>query len=138
MNSIKNITLERIKNLPDDVTLEDLMYEINVIAQVLDGVRDAEEGRTLTEEELAVHVEKASSNLKAIHQFISKDSTVYANRFIKIIISKTQILKKYPYSGRMLPELREESIREIIYQNYRIVYRVTNKDAVTILAVPPR
>ena len=58
MNSIKNITLERIKNLPDNVTLEDLMYEINVIAQVLDGVRDEEEGRTLTEEELAARIEK--------------------------------------------------------------------------------
>jgi len=58
MNSIKNITLERIKNLPDNVTIEDLMYEINVIAQVLDGVRDDEEGRTLTEEELAARIEK--------------------------------------------------------------------------------
>ena len=58
MNSIKNITLERIKNLPDNVTLEDLMYEINVIAQVLDGVRDEEEGRTLTEEELTARIEK--------------------------------------------------------------------------------
>jgi len=58
MNSIKNITLERIKNLPDNVTLEDLMYEINVIAQVLDGVRDDEEGRTLSEEELASRIEK--------------------------------------------------------------------------------
>jgi predicted transcriptional regulator len=58
MNSIKNITLERIKNLPDNVTLEDLMYEINVIAQVLDGVRDEEEGRTLTEEELAARIQK--------------------------------------------------------------------------------
>jgi len=58
MNSIKNITLERIKNLPDNVTIEDLMYEINVIAQVLDGVHDEEEGRTLTEEELAARIEK--------------------------------------------------------------------------------
>ncbi len=58
MNSIKNITLERIKNLPDNVTIEDLMYEINVIAQVLDGVRDEEGGKTLTEEELAARIEK--------------------------------------------------------------------------------
>jgi toxin ParE1/3/4 len=82
-----------------------------------------------------IWTEKAASHLEAIHQFIAKDSTVYANRFIKILISKTQILKKYPYSGRMLPELQDESIREIIYQNYRIIYRITNKDAVTILAV---
>jgi predicted transcriptional regulator len=57
MNSIKNITIERIKNLPDNVTLEDLMYEINVIAQVLDGIHDEEEGRTLTEEELTARIE---------------------------------------------------------------------------------
>ena len=82
-----------------------------------------------------IWTEKAASHLEAIHQFIAKDSTVYANRFIKILISKTQILKKYPYSGRMLPELQDESIREIIYQNYRIIYRIPNKDVVTILAV---
>ncbi len=46
--------------------------------------------------------------------FIAKDSTVYANRFIKILISKTNILKKYSYSGRMLPELQDETISEII------------------------
>ena len=82
-----------------------------------------------------IWTEKAASHLEAIHQFIAKDSTVYANRFIKILISKTQILKKYPYSGRMLPELQDETIREIIYQNYRIIYRIPNKDVVTILAV---
>ena len=61
-----------------------------------------------------IWTEKAASHLEAIHQFIAKDSTVYANRFIKILISKTNILKKYPYSGRMLPELQDETISEII------------------------
>ncbi|MBN2352558.1 MAG: type II toxin-antitoxin system RelE/ParE family toxin [Spirochaetales bacterium] len=28
-----------------------------------------------------------------------------------------------------------ETIREIIFQNYRIIYRVTKKEAVTILAI---
>jgi toxin ParE1/3/4 len=82
-----------------------------------------------------IWTEKAASHLEAIHEYISRDSIVYANRFIKTLISKTQILKTFPNSGRVLPELQDETIREIIYQNYRIVYRVSKHDAVTILAV---
>ena len=52
MDSIKEAALETIKQLPDECSIEDIMYEINFIAQVLDGLKDAEEGRLLTSEEL--------------------------------------------------------------------------------------
>jgi plasmid stabilization system protein ParE len=29
-----------------------------------------------------------------------------------------------PHSGRVVPELRDESIREVLLRNYRIIYRV--------------
>ena len=52
MASLKEVTIETIKRLPDECSLEDIMYEINFVAQVLEGLKDAEEGRVLSTEEL--------------------------------------------------------------------------------------
>jgi toxin ParE1/3/4 len=38
-------------------------------------------------------------------------------------------------SGRAVPEIDNETIRELIYKNYRIVYQVLNKDQARILTV---
>jgi len=53
-------------------------------------------------------------------------------------------LEIHPRSGRMLPEVREPSLREIILDSYRIVYRL-DRDVAEILTVfhgarsfPPR
>ncbi len=58
MDSLKEATIEIIKRLPDGCSLEDIMYEINLVAQVLDGLKDAEAGRLLTTEELLNRVEQ--------------------------------------------------------------------------------
>jgi toxin ParE1/3/4 len=77
---------------------------------------------------------KAASHLEAIHQYISRDSITYASRFIKSLISQTDILKTLPLSGRIVPEFNLENIRELIYKDYRIIYEV-KKNAINILAV---
>lgn len=81
-----------------------------------------------------IWTQKATSNLEAIHQYISRDSVTYASRFIKALISQTAILKTMPFSGRIVPEFNNETIRELIYKNYRIVYEVID-NAVRILAI---
>ncbi len=58
MNILKEATIETIKKLPDECSLEDIMYEINFVAQVLEGLNDAEEGNLLTTEELLNRVEE--------------------------------------------------------------------------------
>ena len=56
MGTIKEAAIETIKQLPDNCSLEDIMYKIDFIAQVLDGLKDAEEGKFLTTEELLQRV----------------------------------------------------------------------------------
>ena len=58
MNSIKEVTIETIKQLPDECTIEDIMYKINFVAQVLEGLKDAEEDKLLTTEELLKRVDQ--------------------------------------------------------------------------------
>jgi len=80
--------------------------------------------------------EKASGNLQAIHEYISWDSTLYANRFVKSLIKTTEKLEIMPYCGRIVPEFPMIDLREVIYRDYRIVYRIVGEqDDVEILAV---
>ena len=80
--------------------------------------------------------EKASSHLQAIYDFIAKDSRTYAVRFIKSLIKSTSKLEIAPRCGRIVPEFEVYGLREVIYQNYRIVYRVKDDNHhVEILAV---
>jgi len=80
--------------------------------------------------------EKASSNLYAIHDYIARDSKTYATRFIKSLIKATTKLEIMPHCGRIVPEIESYGFREVIFQNYRIVYRVIEpNEHVEILAV---
>lgn len=80
--------------------------------------------------------EKASSNLQAIHDYIAKDSKTYAARFIKSLIKATAKLEQMPRCGRIVPELEDYEFREVIFQNYRIVYRIVeSSENIEILAV---
>jgi len=58
VSSIKDVTIETIKQLPDECTIEDIMYKINFVAQVLEGLKDAEEDKLLTTEELLKRVDQ--------------------------------------------------------------------------------
>lgn len=80
--------------------------------------------------------EKASSNLEDIFEYISKDSKWYAARYVRALIGATKRLESLPLSGRVVPELEDPELREVIYGNYRIVYRASGMDqAIEILAV---
>ena len=65
-------------------------------------------------------------NLEEISEYISKNSPLYAPVFIQKIMRSVGRLKKFPRSGRIVPEFSNKNIREIIFHNYRIVYRLKN------------
>ena len=58
MDLLKETTIETIRRLPDHCSAEDIMYRVNLVAQVLEGLADAESGRTVTTEELLERVEQ--------------------------------------------------------------------------------
>lgn len=60
MDTIKESAIETIKRLPDGCTIEDIMYELNFVAQVVEGINDADNGNTLTTEEVLKKVEEWS------------------------------------------------------------------------------
>lgn len=74
------------------------------------------------------------SDLRSIKYYISRDSSVAADRFGEKLFSKHKILKHHPEIGRVVPEIKNMTVREIIVGNYRIMYRVNiSKNQVRIL-----
>ncbi|WP_369414905.1 type II toxin-antitoxin system RelE/ParE family toxin [Mangrovivirga halotolerans] len=51
------------------------------------------------------------------------------------IKESTKSLKEFPKSGRIVPEIGNEDIRELIEGNYRIIYRIKNSERIDILTV---
>jgi plasmid stabilization system protein ParE len=78
--------------------------------------------------------EPSISDLQHIRDFIAKDSKYFAARFIEKIIFKIDRLPDFPKLGRVVIEANDEAIRELIYQKYRIMYRV-EKERILILAI---
>ncbi len=73
-------------------------------------------------------------NINDIAGFISNDSLKYAELFVEKIFERVKILENFPKSGRVVPEINNENIRELIFGNYRIVYKLyeTYLDILTV------
>lgn len=78
--------------------------------------------------------EPAQDDLTNIKLYIKKDSPYYADVFIQKIFKAIENLSLFPMIGRMVPETGKETIREIIFQNYRVIYRL-DPDEIFILTV---
>jgi predicted transcriptional regulator len=55
-SSAKEVALRLIQGLPDDVTLEDIMYELYFRQHVDEGLKDAAAGRTIPHDEVKRNV----------------------------------------------------------------------------------
>jgi len=69
-----------------------------------------------------------------IAQYIALDKPAAADNWINTLFSKVGQLMLSPKSGRVVPEIGDEQFRELIYGNYRILYRIEKKQ-VPILTV---
>jgi len=65
----------------------------------------------------------AKSDLKGILDYLSHDSPQYAEYLFERIFESIDNLKNFPEIGRRVPELKDPDMRELILQNYRIVYQ---------------
>ncbi len=77
---------------------------------------------------------QAADDLDTIAEFISRDSPHYAGLLVANILQTVDRLIDFPQSGRIVPEIGDRSLREIILGNYRIIYRLRS-DAAEILTV---
>ena len=69
---------------------------------------------------------QAVEDVEAIKFYISRDSVRYAQLVAERIVEAVDRLTIFPQSGRIVPEVGDETIREVIFGNYRIVYRISD------------
>ncbi len=69
-----------------------------------------------------------------IAEYIAQDKPAAAEKWISTVFSKVEQLKSSPEIGRIVPEIRNDQFRELIYGNYRIVYRI-EKEQISILTI---
>ena len=67
--------------------------------------------------------------------FIEKDSPFQARRVVQLIIKETRKLKEFSRFGKMIPEVQEDTYREIRVFSYRILYKILNKNQIAIIGV---
>ena len=67
---------------------------------------------------------EAVEDLKTIADYIAKDSAFYATAFVQEIRGASRTLKDFSERGRIVPELSNPNIRELIVKDYRLVYGI--------------
>lgn len=69
-----------------------------------------------------------------IANYIARDKPSAAKKWIDTIFSKVEHLKTSPEIGRIVPEINNRQFRDVLYGNYRIIYRIEKKQ-ISILTV---
>jgi toxin ParE1/3/4 len=78
--------------------------------------------------------EQARDDLQAIVLFIAQDNPPVAESFGYLLMSKVDVLTQFPQLGRVVPEENNETIREIIFRSYRIIYKVLAEKEIVAIA----
>lgn len=77
---------------------------------------------------------QAADDLEAVRDFIARDSVHYAKLVVQRIVATIDLLATSPRMGRVVPELRNDHVRELIVGAYRIVYRYQH-DTIEIVTI---
>ncbi len=77
---------------------------------------------------------RARADLLQIGRYIARNDPSAARRWLARIKWRIAQASEFPLSGRLVPELRSQDVREVIDRKYRIVYLVSN-DTIVVLTV---
>ena len=74
-------------------------------------------------------------DLEGIRDYIAQDSEVYASLVVQRLIAAAERLLDFPKQGRVVPEIGDQSLRELIVRPYRLVYRISESDRIEIVTI---
>jgi addiction module RelE/StbE family toxin len=81
-----------------------------------------------------IWTDQALEDIETITEYISRDSFYYAQMTVRKIFETVNRISLFPKSGRVVPELEQENMKEFILGNYRIIYRI-KKNIVEIITI---
>lgn len=65
---------------------------------------------------------QAVQDVEAIRDYVARDSAHYASLLAERLVSSVEHLARHPQSGRMVPEIGDRDLREVLVGSYRIIY----------------
>lgn len=78
---------------------------------------------------------EALEDIEAIAVYIEKDSPVYAKSVVSKFFEKAEMLREFPESGRIVPEIRRMEIQELFVYSYRLIYRLEENEVLIVAIV---
>ena len=81
-----------------------------------------------------IWTEKSIQDLLNIKEYISEDSPDRAESWILELFNSGESLVSLSTRGRIVPEFKQEDLRELLIDNYRLVYRI-KKASIEIITV---
>lgn len=87
---------------------------------------------------MVIWTARARADLKAIHDYIAKDSPENAKRVVREMRHKADTLEETPLIGRVVPELDDPDIREIPAYSWRILYQLRERRVFVLTVIHKR
>ena len=78
--------------------------------------------------------EQAVADLDDIHAYIARTSPRYATAVAARLVRAVEDVRPFPQSGRVVPELGDPAVREVIRGAYRVIYELRG-DVLEVLTV---
>jgi toxin ParE1/3/4 len=79
--------------------------------------------------------ETALGDLEHSADYIARDSPRYAAAFVRRIRDAARSLKSLAERGRVVPELADPQVRELLVGSYRLIYEVRRGEVVVLALV---
>lgn len=78
--------------------------------------------------------QRALNDLRLIGRYVAMHNPQAARRLLIRLRSRVRGVVDFPFSGRIVPELTNDRVREVLEGNYRIIYEV-NDDSIDVMTV---
>jgi len=78
--------------------------------------------------------EAALADLQALRQWIARDSEPLADRILAKIMDSLDQAIAFPRIGRVVAERGDESVRELLFRTFRIIYKAV-PEGIAVLSV---
>jgi toxin ParE1/3/4 len=82
------------------------------------------------------------NSIKCIHSIgvdlVKRDSILNANKVVSAIRDRIAKLKILPNSGRVVPELNDTNILEVIVRKKRVIYEISGQSVYILAVIPER
>lgn len=85
-----------------------------------------------------IWAESAIEHLQAIHDYIAQNSPQYARHLVDRITNRSRQIAAFPLSGRIVPEYGRPQIREVLENQYRILYHIRPEQIEVVAVVHSR